>query len=106
MKATKSRREQFEEQLKDLQNDISSLSHKLSVPTIITANRFGNTSCKPLFFPCTSYLIDFLWQLLISLEIDRFYLIMTQRYKISFLFRLFVVVMLFFFRVVECVISK
>lgn len=50
MKAAKSRREQFEEQLKDLQNDISSLSHKLSVPTIITANRFGNSSGKVYSF--------------------------------------------------------
>ena len=44
MNASRSRREQFEEQLKDLQRDISNLSSKLSVPPIINANRFANSS--------------------------------------------------------------
>jgi hypothetical protein len=31
----------FEEQLKDLQRDISSLSHKLSTPSLVTTNRMN-----------------------------------------------------------------
>ena len=40
----KSRRDQFEEQLRDLQRDISSLSEKLSVPTIIKTQRLSEST--------------------------------------------------------------
>ncbi len=39
---SKSRREMFEEQLKELQRDISNLSHKLSVPSLVTTNRVNS----------------------------------------------------------------
>ncbi len=32
----------FEEQLKELQRDISSLSHKLSVPSLVATNRINS----------------------------------------------------------------
>ena len=44
--SSKSRREMFEEQLRDLQKDISNLSSKLSVPAMVTANRLQS---KPSF---------------------------------------------------------
>jgi hypothetical protein len=43
--AAKSRRELFEEQLRDLQNDISNLSHKLSTPTAVPNARSGINNC-------------------------------------------------------------
>jgi hypothetical protein len=49
LSSTKSRREVFEEQLKDLQKDISSLSQKLSVPNIITTSRFASSPCKSYY---------------------------------------------------------
>ncbi len=57
----KSRRELFEEQLRDLQKDISNLSSKLSVPSIVTANRFQNRSNSSFVdqsSPNTSRLLD------------------------------------------------
>lgn len=39
--STKSRREMFEEQLKELQRDISNLSNKLSVPSLVTTSRMN-----------------------------------------------------------------
>lgn len=44
MTTSKSRREIFEEQLKDLQKDISNLSSKLSIPPMVTATRLGSNS--------------------------------------------------------------
>lgn len=44
MATTKSRREIFEEQLRDLQKDISNLSSKLSIPPMVTSTRLSSTS--------------------------------------------------------------
>eukprot|EP00981_Chlorochromonas_danica_P008818 scaffold2312_cov165-Ochromonas_danica.AAC.58 len=44
LSSSKSRRELFEEQLQDLQRDISNLSSKLAVPSIVTSTRFHNSS--------------------------------------------------------------
>jgi len=41
---SKSRRELFEDQLKDLQNDIASLSQKLAVPSLVATNRIALTN--------------------------------------------------------------
>jgi hypothetical protein len=44
MATTKSRREIFEEQLRDLQKDISNLSSKLSIPPTVSSTRVGTTT--------------------------------------------------------------
>ena len=41
---SKSRKEQFEGQLRDLQKDISTLSQKLSVPTVTSSHSFTGRS--------------------------------------------------------------
>lgn len=45
----KARKEQFEDQLRDLQKDISSLSHKLAIPpTSINSHSYANRGQKAL----------------------------------------------------------
>lgn len=59
MSTNKSRREIFEEQLRDLQKDISNLSSKLAIPPMVAATRLGTSAINESKFDISMSKVNF-----------------------------------------------